>query len=317
MMLEAGMPVTKAIDTAVPKAVGKLGIVFYDIKEDIKAGGSLSSAMAKHSDIFVPLDIETIRVGEASGNLSEILRMLSKWHENIQNTKKRIRSGMVFPMIILHLGTLVFAAVLTLLEFLNTNQWNNGLFFSHLFTMLSLIYVPIITVVSIMCFTPKQGFLRRLLDKIIIKIPVLGSAVKHLNMSRFYRAIHVLMNAGMPIAECVERACNATDNSAIKAYYANGAKAALKGVNASLGFSKQIPQYMQDLWATGEVTGKMDDTSTKLANINQEISDRQFAAVERLVPKTIYFFVSALTIYMLYTIAKIYIDIINGLVGSM
>lgn len=316
MMLETGVPTTKAIETAVPQNKGKYGIAFHAIKEDIKNGGSLGSAMKKHRTIFTPLDIETIHVGETSGNLSELLRMLSAWHENMDRTKKNIISGMIFPLLILHFATFIFALVLTLIEFISGDGWNTTLFFKRIFTMLTILYVPLLTIVAIIILTPKQGFLRHLVDKIIVKIPILGGAIKHLGMSRFYRAMHVLMNSGMPVADCVDKACYATGNTVVQSYFADGGNSGRSGANVSEGFSSRIPQYMQDLWATGEVTGKMDETSSKLANLNQRIADNKFEAVQKWVPKIIYFMVCCLVIYMIFKIAVVYANMFNSLIND-
>ena len=88
------------------------------------------------------------------------------------------------------------------------------------------------------------------------------------------------------------------------------------GKNVSEGFSKRIPQYMQELWATGEVTGKMDETSDRLANITQEIADKKFDAVRDWVPRIIYAMVSIMIVMMILKLALGYNSLLTDIMGE-
>src|SRR5690606_33309737 len=115
MMLDSGTPILKALNTLAHRGEHQ-GIrdMVAGIAEFVGAGNPLWQAFARESKYFSPVDVHLIKAGEATGNLSEILRRIVRYRENRERLAKFIRNAMIYPVILL---TAALAVVVVLTAF--------------------------------------------------------------------------------------------------------------------------------------------------------------------------------------------------------
>lgn len=294
--LAAGLPVQRAISASTSAAKGALATAFEALEKSVSIGGGLTKAMAKYPKVFNPIDVLVVEVGEISGNLAECFGLLSQWYSFLDSLRRMVISKLVFPCVIIHL-----AVILSYLPALVLAQINIIQYLLKVAETLALFYLPVVVILAVVKLTPKTGFFRRMLDYLILKIPVLGRAVQQLAISRYCRVFNMLYKSGLPIAKCAQKASEYTGNVFITDMFAGGASSAVAGKPVSKGFTKGLPRGFVESWQIGEETGELDNVVDRLVESSTQTSERLFSELGRWLPKLIYFFVC---IYIIATIFK-------------
>lgn len=302
LMLEAGVPVLKALRHSGAVAKGRLPRTFNALAEQVAEGESIADAMKKHRRVFAPLDVQMIQVGEESGNLPLMVNELSKWYALCNDLNKTILAGMVFPLLIFNFVAILIPGVNYLVELINGGNPSVASFVWGVVNILWLLYVPMIVILLIIKFTPKTGPLRWLLDRVSLKIPFLGYALKHLAISRFTRNFCLCYSAGVPMLRTCQVAMDGTGNAVVASWF----KRTLEVVKAGKPVTNGLPRdkLSADViasWETGEQAGKLDITTERLANHASERSMNMFKQIGYWLPKIVYGLVA---MYMISQILK-------------
>ena len=297
-MLGAGVPVQRSLNTLIPGLKGRLQEAFLALADGVAQGNPLAYTMVLHPKVFAPVDIMIVEVGEKSGNLPELIGLLSRWHEMSGRMLKRMISGLLLPILVLTVAAFVFPLPSFVLGDMTLT--------SYLFSVvgiLMLFWVPATIIVLIIRTTPKTGRARRVLDTVALRIPVLGSAVHKLAIGRFCWAFHMLCKAGVPYNESVDMALSVTGNLVVADLFAPAAESVKAGELMSEGFSNKLPFELVEMWKIGEETGMLDDTTKQLANNYSDQADFWFAEFTRWFPRFIYLLICLVLIYMIFNLA--------------
>jgi type II secretory pathway component PulF len=297
-LLDAGVPVQRSLNTLIPGLKPPLRKAFLALADGVAQGNPLSETMALHPKIFKPVDIMLVEVGEESGNLPDIIGLLSKWHEMSARTLKRLISGLLLPVLVLTIAAFVFPLPSFVL-----GGFDIKFYLFRAAQIMLLFWIPAGIIVLIVRTTPGTGVARRVLDNIALRIPVLGSAIHRLAIGRFCWAFHMLCKAGVPYNESVDMALSVTGNVVIADQFAPAAKSVQAGELMSEGFSKKLPLDLVEMWKTGEETGRLDDVSKRLADNYSEQAEFWFAEFSRWFPRFVYFLISIMLIYMIFQLA--------------
>ena len=107
IMLEAGMPIRKSLNTIASGAGASFRNVFTSIDAAIAGGSSLTEAMSRHPNVFAPLDLMVVEAADTAGSLPKSFRLLSEWYEFSNRLKNVIFSGTVLPIVLLHIAAVI------------------------------------------------------------------------------------------------------------------------------------------------------------------------------------------------------------------
>jgi type II secretory pathway component PulF len=297
-LLDAGVPVQRSLNTLIPGLKPPLRKAFEALSDGVAQGNPLSETMVMHPKTFKPVDIMLVKVGEESGNLPDLIGLLSKWHEMSARMLKRLISGLLLPVLVLTIAAFVYPLPSFVLGGLDVKSY-----LIQIVRILLLFWIPAGIIVFIVRTTPRTGLARRVLDNIALRIPVLGSAIHRLAIGRFCWAFHMLSKAGVPYSESVDMALSVTGNAVIADQFAPAAKSVKAGELMSDGFSKKLPLDLVEMWKTGEETGRLDDMSKRLADNYSEQAEFWFAEFTRWFPRFIYFLICIMLIYMIFQLA--------------
>ena len=290
VMLSAGVPIVRALQTA-PKQ-GRFGRVFNWIASAVAASESLAGAVEQQKAHFEPLDVALIRVGEDTGQLAEVFAMLSGWYDFRQRLKRTVLSGLLLPLLLIH-ALAIFAPV----PAFALGGWDTGQYILSIVGILMLFYIPALVIVGILYLTPRRGPLRAMLDGTVLGIPILGSAIRNLALSRYCTIFAITLKAGLPILRAAELAVDAAQNAVIRRAVCGGTEAVRRGENISEGFSRRLPEDFVAIWQVGEETGDLDESADRLGRIYAENAQRGFEAVAVWTPRLVYFIVAIIMIY--------------------
>ena len=289
VMLEAGVPVVRSLNTVTSGLEGKLQKAFQAVAKDVSSGKQIAEAMAKHPKVFEELDVLVIKAAEVSGNQGECFKLLSQWYDFVRRLKRIFISGMILPVVLIHL-----AAIIAPLPNLILSRITIFEYILQAVIILALLYVPVVVIFGILRLTPKAGTFRSLLDNVTLRIPLLGQAIRKLGISRYCRTIHMLCKAAVPVDQCAQTASLMTGNTVITDLFKGGAESVKKGNPVSAGFSGKLPLDLLDLWHVGEETGKLDDATKRLADMYADSAEQMLTEFYRWLPRVIYFLIGIL-----------------------
>lgn len=297
-MLGAGVPILRSLKTVTPGMKPRLRKAFLAIAEGVSHGEPLTETMSRHPRVFDPVDLMIVGVAEKSGTLPDMMGLLSKWHEISHRMRRRILSGLMLPLLILFVAALVFPLPEFVLSGFDVSDYLRGVA-----QILSIFLVPALVIVMIIRFTPKTGPLRWILDSLVLRIPILGRAMRRLAISRYCWAFHMLCKAGVPMTDCVEMSIRATGNLAIGDLFQPAARTVRAGGTVGEGLSPKLPLELVEMWKVGEETGKLDDVSKRLADTYTEQAEFWFGEFSRWFPRFVYILICLMTIRMIFQLA--------------
>lgn len=302
IMLGAGIPVQRSLNTIEAGLKGQLKKTFTTLANGVSAGNGLAEIMRKHPNVFATLDVMLVDAAETSGNLPETYKMLSQWYDFKNRLKKRLISGLIFPFAVIHIAALVGP-----LPFLLLGTFNVGGYIIFAVMILSLFYIPMLIILAASYLLPGSGSIRRFLDALVLKIPILGHAVRQLALSRYCQAFNMMYKAGIPIIQCAQQATGVTGNAIMADILKGGAESAQAGNMVCEGFSNKLPADFLNIWQIGEETGELDNCLKRLADNTTESAEQLFAELVQWLPRIVYWLVCALlVILILLTAAKLY-----------
>jgi len=289
-MLNAGVSIIRALQS-VPKT-GKYGRLFSRIEQDVSRGSSISDAAQNHRKAFQKLDLVLIRVGEETGQLSEMFEHLSDWYAFRQRMNRTIRSGLALPILLIHalalIGPIVPFAV---------SGFDGSVYLREFLKIIAIFYIPAAVILAIIYLTPKRGPLRWMLDVFVIGMPMLGKAVRELELSRYTKIFSITYRAGVPIIQCAEMATETVSNRVMVRRLEGAVQKGRDGQEMSLGFSRGLPAEFINVWQVGEESGELDNATWHLAKMHTDNSEMRFKIIAEWVPRMIYAIVSGVIIY--------------------
>ncbi len=280
-MLKAGLSLYRALSVLKKQTKNpKLTKILTSLTDDINAGETLSTGLAKFPDVFSKLFISMTRAGEESGNIAGALSDIGLNLEKSHALTKKVKGALIYPGVIMSamvvIGVLMFAFVVPtlagtfkelgvslplstrLLVFLG-NFFSNNLLLTFLILGLA---------GASLFFLFRAKFMAKYIDFLVIRIPVVGNLAKELNTARTARTMSSLLLAGVSITRSVE----ITEDIVQNIYYKqvlNEAKAAVeKGAPFSKVFevnNKLYPVMMSEMIQVGEETGKLSDMLLEIA----------------------------------------------------
>jgi type IV pilus assembly protein PilC len=283
VMLEAGLPILRSLDTVTSGLEGHYKKVFADVRKSVSQGDSISEAMAKHKRAFGKLDVLLVHAAETSGNLPECFKSLANWYEFVNRLHRKMKAGLILPVLVFTLAA--FIVPIIKIGILNLTL---GRYLLSVFSILVPVYVLCFMLFVIYKLMRSNHSLNHILDILLLKIPILGKALLQLSICRFCRAFNMLYRAGVPIIESLTQATELTGNSVVSGLFKGGAINTMAGNAAWEGFSKQLPPEYINLWQIGEETGELEKTVDKIAEIAGDKADLLLTHCARWFPIIIY-----------------------------
>ena len=290
---DAGLPIVsclRILEGQLPK--GRFKNVLVSVTDDVESGASLSEALAKHPRIFDTLYVNMVRAGEAGGVLDVILARLAAFKEKSERLKRKIKGAAMYPVAVLVVIVLILVFVLTNVVPKFTKVFSTlpggeeqlpGITKALQSVSNWLVrwwHVAFVTAFLIFWGLPKligmypKG--RYFLDKIKLKLPVVGNLQRKIAVARFARTFGTLISSGVPILEALEIIKGAVGNSVVEGVIANIYDAIREGESIAEPMGQQPVMIFDDLVINmvdvGEKTGELDKMLLKVAdNYDEEV----------------------------------------------
>jgi type IV pilus assembly protein PilC len=281
LLIESGVNIVTALELLKDQISNHtLRRVVAEVISDIRAGNQLSVAMARHPDVFNPLATRTLSIGEQTGGLETMLRQVAEYMEKEAVTKKGIKGALMYPAIalvvtVVVVGILMFFVLPAFAGFyadlgaklpsITRMMLSLSLILKHYYLVMFLSIFIVIGVVLIY-FRTTEG--KYNLDRLLLKIPLLGR-VRHLNeLARCSRSISLLYTAGLPLTEIMPLVIQGCSNRVMARALYDVHLEMLKGEGLAKPMSKNrlfLPMMVQ-MVKVGEETGSLDASLQAVAN---------------------------------------------------
>jgi len=294
-MINSGLPLVQALTILSEQTDNKaLAAVTRKVVFDVESGNTVADALSKHPKAFTNLYVNMVAAGEAGGILDTILMRLATFLEKNDALVRKVKGAMIYPSVIMSVAAIAIIVLLLFVipvfesmfasvgqalplptriviaasKFLNAYWWMLGggvIAFGFLFKRY---------------YASSSGKL--VIDRLALKMPVLGDVLRKSAVSRFTRTLGTLISSGVSILEGLEITAKTAGNRVIQdAIMASRASIAGGDTIAQpLQKSKVFPPMVISMIAVGEQTGGLDEMLSKIADFYDEEVD---AAVSNLL----------------------------------
>ncbi|MHB9036123.1 MAG: type II secretion system F family protein [Armatimonadota bacterium] len=288
-MIDAGIAIVRCLDILEGQTKDPvLKPVIAQCKKDVKGGLSLTDAFGKHPNVFSRLYVNMVKAAETGGILDTILERLSGFLESEQEIRGKIKSAMVYPILVLSFAVImVFALFIFVLPrfkeiFASMNvemPITTKMLFSASDVAVKFWYVlPILVVGGGFAYKWYRGTESGAwqIDMMKLKFPVIGELVQKMAISRFSRTFATLIASGVPMMRSLEIVGETSGNRVIAHAIENARNAIREGqkLNTPLAASDLFPAMVTHMIDIGEETGRLSEMLAKVADFyDQEVDN--------------------------------------------
>ena len=295
VMIDAGLPLVQCLDTMASQCENKaFAKILIAVRGEMEGGSTLAEALKQHPVAFNDLYCNMVAAGEAGGILDIILRRLATYIEKAVRLKGAVKSASMYPAIIVSVAISVVVVIL----------WKVIPTFASLFAGLGA-QLPLPTRIVVMASDLIAGYFpfvvgglvsavfalrhyyktdggEKLIDGLMLKVPVLGMILRQIAVARFCRTLATLVASGVPILDGLEITAKTAGNRVISDVVRTTRESieAGKTIAKPLQVSGVFPPMVTQMIAVGEETGALDTMLSKIADFYEEEVD---TAVDNLM----------------------------------
>jgi type IV pilus assembly protein PilC len=280
-MLTSGLTLTNSLDTLYKQNENKkFSGIIGQVSQDVEAGKSFSQALVKHPKVFSDLFISMVKAAETGGDLGGVLNRYAEFAEAQADLRRKIREALYYPVILIvaAIGVIVFMATFLIpkfVEIFDRAGINLPLPTVILYGVGTAIrqFWYLIILSGILIVLGLRKYLRtesgRLkFDNISLKLPVMGSIVRKVCISRFARTLSTLVGSGVPILESLDAVGDILNNQVLCRVIKQVRKSVEKGESlaASLRLSEEFPLDTIQMISVGEESGSLAKMLNKISD---------------------------------------------------
>lgn len=289
ILLSAGVPLMEALASLSREYEGFYQQLLISVKERVAGGAGLHRALEDFGDFFPDFYISMIQAGEMSGSLDRVLTKLSDFLERQQDIRSKVRSAMIYPLLMMGVSIVVLSFLFTfvipkIVKIFKDTQSTLPpvtqvlIFVSNVFTNYWWLLIIVVALIAALVkrFVRTQ---RPLVDRLLLRMP--GGVMKSLCYGRFARTMAFLLEGGLPVLKALSLSAKSTGNTDIEASVRRAAERVTEGQRLSAALEGFPPVFLQ-LVATGEKSGRLPETLNKAADSYEEEFSRSMGRVVAL-----------------------------------
>ena len=326
-MINAGLPLVQALDILARQSENKaLAAVVREVVFDVESGNTVADAMRKHPKAFSDLYTNMVAAGEAGGILDTILNRLAIFMEKNDALVRKVKGAMIYPTVILCVAGLCVIILL----------WKVIPVFSSMFDSVGMeLPLPTKVVIALshflttywwgiliggagLAFFTKRFYAtsggQLVIDKMLLKVPVLGDVLRKSAVSRFTRTLGTLISSGVSILDGLEITARTSGNRVVQDAIM-GSRASIAGgdtIAGPLQKSQVFPPMVISMIAVGEQTGGLDEMLSKIADFYDDEVDAAVGALLSLLEPVMIVFLGVVVGGMIVAMYLPIFDMVNA-----
>jgi type IV pilus assembly protein PilC len=280
-LLRAGLPLMQSLDLKLERMEDEnFRSLLTEIRDKVRSGYELSEAFASFGDLFPPLYAATLKAGERSGELEQVLRRFIRFQRLVLSTHKRVVSALVYPVVLI----LLSAVMMTVMAVVVVPRFS--LFYADLGAELPALTQLVLGISFFMrdnlhwfalaiggsVFAWKRWVRtdagRTTVDGWKLRIPLVGQIFLQFSLAEFCRSLATLLAGGIPLLQGLETAGEAVSNVFVRKRVMPAADAVRQGgaFYDALDKTGIVPPMAIDMIKVGEATGSLDEMLQSVAD---------------------------------------------------
>ena len=285
-MMQSGVPMVQSFEIiAGGQKNPRMKDLVTSLKTEVESGSSLNESLAKHPVQFDELYRNLVKAGESAGVLDTVLDTIASYKENIESLKAKIKKALFYPatVVAVAIGVSALLLIFVVPQFKAifaqfgadlpafTKMIVAGSEFMVAYWWLVLLII-VGTIIGLTMAVKRSEKLARLLDRLLLKIPIVGQIMHNSAIARFSRTLAVTFKAGVPLVEALDTVGGATGS----VVYAEAVKRIRDDVsvgyplNVSMKQVDLFPNMVTQMVAIGEEAGALDTMLFKVASFYEE-----------------------------------------------
>ncbi len=273
VLLRSGVPLLQSFELLTEQFEGKFKRLIISIKDGIKSGQPLAKELAKYPKVFSNVYVQLVRAGEASGKLDNILVRLTEYLERSEETKKRIKKAMSYPIMMISFALIVVVGLLTVLVPRLTDMFSqmgkdlpgptqflknvSDLILNNYFMLFGSIFGGIF-LFTYWKNTPSGKYK---FDELLLRFPLTAYFSRTKAVVQFCKTLGMLIESGVNLAEALDIVCNIVENNVLAKKLRDARDKIIKEGKIAkylkqTGIFPNIASYMI---STGEQSGKLGE----------------------------------------------------------
>lgn len=333
-LLKAGLPLLRALEVIGRQEKNPyFKAVVEQLADNVRTGNKFSDGLSQHPNIFDKLYVNMAKAGEAGGVLDVVLDRLSTFQEKALKTTNKVKSAMVYPIVIMGVAVAIVAILMIFVvpqfqkiftDMLKGNARMPALtqmiidisdFMKENYILTGLIIVGVILFVKIF-FKTKIGI--RVWDTAALKLPKIGDLVMKSTVARFTRTFGTLLASGVPILEALTITRGTIKNSLISDALSRVHDRVRDGENLSTPLDQQniFPTMVTSMVEVGEETGQLPEMLNRIADNYDDEVDNSVGAITSIIEPIMIVFLAVVVGTIVIALFLPIIQIIQNLTGG-
>ena len=303
-LIDSGLPLLRSLtvlEKQEPHPVLRATVAV--LAENVQGGSTFSESLAQHPKIFNKLYVNMVKAGELGGVLEVVLNRLAEYQEKAQKLKNKIVSAMVYPVIVMFIAVaiLVFLMIFIVPKFkemfTSTDQElpliSQIVFGTSEFFLARPLFLPNVfflfvvfgIIVALFNIWGKTNGGRNAIDKIKLRMPILGDIQRKSAVSRFSRTLGTLVTSGVPILQALNITRDTAGNVVISSAIEKVHEAVKEGetIVTPLQASGVFPNMVISMVDVGEETGQLPEMLLKVADVYDDEVDNAVTALTSIL----------------------------------
>ncbi len=298
-MMQAGIPLISSFDIVSKGQTNeKMQKLVEAIKVNVESGGTLAESLGKQPKYFNALFCNLVDAGEQSGSLEQMLDNIASYQEKTESIKKKIKKALFYPIAVLVIAVLVSAGLLiyvvpqfeSVFEGFGADLPAVTRFVIDLSEFMQAYWYVIFggigaAISSFMYFKKNNRQFAHALDRISLKLPVIGQILENAAIARFSRTLSITFAAGMPLVDALKCVAGATGNILFEQATDTIKDEVSTGQQMQLAMAKtgMFPTMLTQMISIGEESGNLETMLNKVADFYEEEVDNAVDALSSLL----------------------------------
>jgi len=292
VLLKSGMPIVPVLDAILEhrlKAGGTFAQVLGQVREDVKGGAALSTALERHGKLFPPLYLASIRAGERTGEVPQTIRRYILFLKRSEELRKKLISALIYPSILVVVAVLAIMLLLIYVVPTFSHVYAESgsqlplltrllISFTNALQSTVVVWLPglVAAVVALRSWSRSDGGRQRI-DRWKLALPVLGDLFFGYSVSVFSRTLATLLGSGIPIVESLRMSLGTLNNRLLEQGMVIAIHQVEEGGRLSVALEQQhlMPPLALRMLGVGEATGAMEEMLSDVAeHLEAQVEER-------------------------------------------
>ena len=307
-MIKAGVPMVQSLDTLAGQSRDpRFQRIVKEIRGHVESGRPMSAGMQRYPEVFTPVMLSIIRIGEQGGFLDEALFTIGKYTEDEIELRNLYRRVTIYPKILIVASIIIIIGANAIIRMISPAAPTLVSPLTNIKTWYVL--TPIIIGLFLFLRVGLANFgIKYLWDMFISFIPFLGGTIRQMAMAKFGRAFGALYRAGVPLPQIVKLSADSCGNEYLrsKLYPASAVLEGGAGIAETLRATGALSPIVMDMINTGERTGNLDQMLNKMSDYYQDEAKTRSVQLGHIVGVLVFLIAAVYIGYVVITFYQSY-----------